>query len=117
MSMKNSKKALLVGLAATAAVAAVAAVIAYEEDTVDRIGSYINRHRVKSFVKNKFKGSAKVLKAVDAMSDREIDTLLKIFDHTGNWKDAALDAFSDVKDKASDYKGNVVDTVEDIFNK
>lgn len=51
------------------------------------------------------------------MSDREIDTLLKIFDHTGNWKDAALDAFSDVKDKASDYKGNVVDTVEDIFNK
>lgn len=113
--MKNSKKALLVGLTATAAVAAVAAVIAYEEDAVDRIGSYINRQRVKNYVKNKFKGNSKVLKAVESLSDGEIDTLLKILDRTGNWKDAAMDVFSDVKDKAVDYKDSVVDTVEDTF--
>lgn len=115
--MKNSKKALLVGLAATAAVAAVAAVMAYEEDTVDRIGSYLNRQRVKSFVKSKFKGNEKVLKAVDSLSNKEIDMLLNLLDKTGDWKDSAMDVFSDLYDKATDYKDTVVDAVEDKFGK
>lgn len=109
--MKNTKKALLVGLAATAAVAAIAAVIAYEEDTVDRIGSYINRQRVKSYVKNKFKGNDRVMRAVESLSDREIDTLLTVLDRTGNWKDAAMDVFADMKDKASDYKDAIEDKI------
>lgn len=112
IEMKNSKKALLVGLAATAAVAAVAAVMAYEEETVDRIGSYLNRQRVKTYVKNKFKGNQRVLKAVDSLSDKEIDTLLAVLDRTGNWKDAAMEVFADMKDKAVDYK----ETVEDKFH-
>lgn len=110
--MKNTKKALLVGLAATAAVAAVAALMAYEEETVDRIGAYLNRQRVKSYVKNKFKGNTRVMKAVDSLSDKEIDTLLAVLDRTGDWKEAAMEVFSDMKDKAGDYKGHI----EDKFN-
>lgn len=100
--MKNSKKALLIGLAGTAAVAAIAAVMAYEEDTVDRIGAYINRQRVKGYVKNKFKNNDRVLNAVENLSDGEIDTLLSVLDHAGSWKDSAVDAFSDFKDTIED---------------
>ena len=49
--MKNSKKALLIGLGATAAIAAIAAALAYEEEAVDKIGSYLNRQRMKNFVR------------------------------------------------------------------
>ena len=65
--MKNSKKALLIGLGATAAIAAIAAALAYEEEAVDKIGSYLNRQRMKNFVQpgdtlfrisNRFYGNA-----------------------------------------------------------
>ena len=49
--MKDSKKALLIGLGATAAIAAIAAALAYEEEAVDKIGSYLNRQRMKNFVR------------------------------------------------------------------
>ena len=55
--MKNSKKALLIGLGATAAIAAIAAALAYEEEAVDKIGSYLNRQRMKNFVKDHLKAA------------------------------------------------------------
>ena len=103
--MKNSKKALCIGFAATAAVAAIAAIIAYEEDTADRVGAYLNRQRLKS----KFKGNDRILKVIGALDDNEIETLLNIFDRTGGLKDTVLDAWDDMKDKASDYKEHVED--------
>lgn len=115
--MRNSKKAFIVGLAATAAVAAIAAAMAYEEEAVDRIGSFLNRQRVRTYVKTKFKGNRKALDAVDALSDREIDTLLHILDRTGDWKEAALEVFTDLRDKATDYKDDVVDTIEEKWDK
>lgn len=109
----NSKKAWIVGLAATAAVAAVAAVMAYEEDTIDRIECYLNRQRVKNFVKSKFKGNNKVMQAIETLTDKEIGMLLNVIDKTESWKDSAVDTFSDLKEKAIDYK----DTVEDKLSK
>lgn len=115
--MKNSKKAFIIGLAASAAVAAIAAAMAYEEEAVDRIGAFLNRQRVRTYVKNKFKGNRKVMEAVDSLSDKEIDTLLRILDRTGDWKEAALEVFTDLRDKATDYKDTVVDNVEDKLHK
>lgn len=108
ISMKNSKKAMWVGIAATAAVVTIAAVLAYEEDAVDRVGSYLNRQRLKV----KFKGNGPILKVIDALDDNEIDTLLNIFDRTGSLKDSALDTWDDVKDKAVDYKEHIEDKLK-----
>lgn len=91
--MKNKGRAMLVGLAATAAVTAVAALLAYEEETVDRIGSYLNRQRVKSYVKKHFNNHSRILDAVEKLTDKEIDRLLSILDRTGSWKEAAEDVF------------------------
>lgn len=104
MKNSNSKKAFLIGLAATAAVAAVATVLVYEEDTVDRVGAYLNRQRMK----NKFKGNNHVTRVIDSLSDNEVETLLSVFDRTGSWKDTVFDTFDDLKDKAVDYKDHVV---------
>lgn len=110
---KNSKKALIVGLTATAAIAAVAAVMAYEEDTIDKIEGYLKRQRVKHFIKSKFSGNNKVMQAIETLTEKEIDMLLNVIEKTGSWKDSAVDAFSDLQDKASDIK----DTVEDKLTK
>lgn len=104
MKNSNSKKAFLIGLAATAAVAAVATILVYEEDTVDRVGAYLNRQRMKS----KFKGNNHVTRVIDSLSDNEVETLLSVFDRTGSWKDTVFDTFDDLKDKAVDYKDHVV---------
>ncbi len=66
--MKNSKKALLVGLGATAAIVAIAAAMAFEEEAVDKIGSYLNRQRMKGFVRDHLKGSQKILKAIEDLT-------------------------------------------------
>lgn len=93
--MKNSKKALLIGLGATAAIAAIAAALAYEEEAVDKIGSYLNRQRMKNFVKDHLKGSQKFLKAIEDLTDDEIDGFLRVVDRAGDWKESAMDLFSD----------------------
>jgi len=111
--MKNSKRALLVGLGATAAIVAIAAAIAFEEDAVDKIGSYLNRQRMKSFVKDHLKGSHKILQAIEDLTDDEVDGFLRVVDRTGDWKDSTLDLLSDLKDKASEYK----ESVEDKFHR
>lgn len=111
--MKNSKKALLVGLGATAAIVAIAAAMAFEEDAVDKIGSYLNRQRMKGFVRDHLKGSQKILKAIEDLSDDEVDAFLRVVDKTGDWKDSTLDLLSDLKDKASGYK----ESVEDKFHR
>lgn len=103
MKNSNSKKAFLIGLAATAAVAAVATILVYEEETVDRVGSYLNRQRLK----NKFKGNNRVMRIVESLSDNEITTLLNVFDRTGSFKETIFDTFDDLRDKAVDYKDHV----------
>ena len=103
MKNSNTKKAFLIGLAATAAVAAVATILVYEEDTVDRVGAYLNRQRMK----NKFKGNNKITRVVDSLSDNEIETLLNVFDRTGSWKDTVFETLDDLKDKAVDYKDHM----------
>lgn len=99
---KDTKKALVIGLAATAGVAAVAAIMAYEEDTVDKIESYLKRQRVKHFVKSKFSGNNKVVQAIETLTNKEIDMLLNVLDKTESWKDSAMDTFSDLKDTVED---------------
>ncbi|CZR06936.1 hypothetical protein [Trichococcus ilyis] len=107
--MKNSRKALLVGLGATAAIAAIAAALAYEEEAVDKISSYLNRQRMKNFVKDHLKGSQKLLRTIDDLTDDEIDGFLRVVDRAGDWKETALDLFSDLKEKAGDVKDSVGD--------
>ena len=104
--MKNSRKALLVGLGATAAIAAA---LAYEEEAVDKIGSYLNRQRMKNFVKDHLKGSQKLLRAIEDLTDDEIDGFLRVVDRAGDWRESAMDLFSDLKEKAGDVKDNVGD--------
>lgn len=106
--MKNSKKAFLVGLAATAAVTAVAAILVHEEEAVDRVGSYLNRQRLK----NKVKGHNRIVHLVESLSDHEIETLLNIFDRTGSWKDTIFETLDDLKDKAVDYKDQVAKKIK-----
>ncbi|MGP6140691.1 MULTISPECIES: hypothetical protein [unclassified Jeotgalibaca] len=103
MKNSNSKKAFLIGLAATAAITAVATILMNEEETVDRVGAYLNRQRLKS----KFKGNHRVMNVVETLSDNEIETLLSVFDRTGSWKDTIFDTFDDLRDKAVDYKDHV----------
>lgn len=103
MKNSNSKKAFLIGLAATAAIAAVATILVNEEEAVDRVGAYLNRQRLKS----KFKGNNRIMHVVETLSDSEIETLLNVFDRTGSWKDTVFDTFDDLKDKAVDYKDHM----------
>ncbi|MGO2696858.1 MAG: hypothetical protein ACTIJA_08265 [Bavariicoccus seileri] len=100
--MVDKKKALIIGLGATLIIGAAAAIIASDEEKRESVSAFINRQKVKCFVKDKLNGNEKALNAVDELSDADVNRLVAIVEKTGDWKENFLEAFSEVKDKTKD---------------
>ncbi|MFC6170187.1 hypothetical protein [Loigolactobacillus jiayinensis] len=106
--MKTGHK-LLFGIGVTAAIAAAGAYLAADA-LMDKLQSYKNRNRVKSYVKDNLNGNQRVLNLVERLDDEDIDHLLQVADkfgdardRVGQYSDTVQSKASEVRDLLSDY--------------
>ncbi|WP_035054684.1 hypothetical protein [Carnobacterium pleistocenium] len=99
--MKDSTKALLVGVGTIFAVGAV--IVASSNMAMEKLESKINRKRARYFVKEKLKGNEKAMSVVDDLSDMEVANLLNV-----------VDKVSDLKGNVSSYGNHFKETTHDF---
>ncbi|MFD0897542.1 hypothetical protein [Loigolactobacillus binensis] len=92
--MKTGHK-LLLGIGVTATVAAAGAYLAADA-LMDKLQSYKNRNRIKTYVKDNLNGSQRVLDFVDHLDDEDITRLLQ-----------AADKFGDVRQRVGQYSDDI----------
>lgn len=117
--MDKTLRNVLIGLGVAAAVGVVV-YIALDEDVQEKTEALVNRMRAKAYVQKNLDGNDTAMKAIDKMSDEDINNLLETVDRLDDINSkitgTASNLASDVKDKAVDFKDNVVDYAQDIFS-
>lgn len=119
MANNNSstgRKLGLVFLGATLAVAGAALYLYVDDNAREAVEGKINREKAKFYVRHNLNGSDALVKAVDNLSDSEINTIVKLADKAGNAANSAESKLSGLVDKAKDATNEVSDRVSDYFN-
>lgn len=111
---KNNVGRFLLGTAVV--VAGLSLYIYFDENARATVEGIVNREKAKAFIKHNVKGSERLLKAIDKLSDNEINTVMKLIDETEKVTDKAEDAFNQFADKAKDVTSNVVERAVDLGN-
>ncbi|WP_025730163.1 hypothetical protein [Atopobacter phocae] len=96
----STKKALWVSLGAATVIGVAAYFIANDEESRESIASFINRQKVKFFVREKLNGNNKAMELVDKLSDDDINRLMKVLETSKDWKESIVNTLDDVKNKS-----------------
>lgn len=94
--MSDSKKALVLGVGISLALAAVAAVLSNEK-TQTKVAGFVNKQKVKHYVKSEFEGNDKAMAAIDRMSDEEVNTFMELITKTSDLQDSLVDGLGSIR--------------------
>lgn len=112
----TGRKVGLIFLGATLAVAGVALYLYIDDNAREAVEGKINREKAKFYVRHNLNGSDALVKAVDSLSDSEINTIVKLADKAGNAASSAESALSSLVEKAKEATSEVTERVADYFN-
>lgn len=107
----------LVFLGATVLVAGTAAYLYYNDEARHHVEGVINRERAKHFVRHRLNGSDVLVKAVDSLSDSEVNTLVKLADKAGDVATSTTDALGALVDVAKDKTQETGERIADFFHR
>lgn len=109
--MKNSTKALLIGVGTVVAVGAI--IVSSSNMAMEKIESKINRKRARYFVKEKLKGNEKAMTVVDDLSDMEVANLLSVVDKVSDLRGSVSSYGDHFKDTTSDFRDAFMEKKQD----
>lgn len=110
--MKDSTKALLVGVGAVFAVGAI--IVSSSNMAMEKLESKINRKRARYFVKEKLKGNEKAMSVVDDLSDTEVANLLSVVDKVSDLKGNVSSYGDHLKETTHDFRDAFMDKKHDL---
>ncbi|AXY24571.1 hypothetical protein CL176_00195 [Suicoccus acidiformans] len=116
MKRRTKRNIGLAVLGSTIAVAGVALYIYFDETAREKVQGAVNRERAKMYVRHRLNGSEALVKAVDNLSNEEINTLARLADSAVEAKDTVSDTLDSLVDKAKNATETVTDRVGDFFN-
>ncbi len=99
--MNDSNKGIFLGIG-LAVVVGVLAFVFSSDDAMEKTQSAINRKKAKHLVKKKMHGGKKSAKAVDKLSDSEINSLMGTVDKVKDIENSLSDVTSDFKNFLND---------------
>ena len=110
--MKDSTKALLVGVGTIFAVGAI--IVATSNMAMEKLESKINRKRARYFVKEKLKGNEKAMSVVDDLSDMEVANLLNVVDKVSDLRGNVSSYGDHLKETTNDFRDAFMDKKNDL---
>ncbi|RLK62765.1 hypothetical protein D3H64_08205 [Atopobacter sp. AH10] len=102
--MLDKKKALALAIGSSVIIGVLAALIAADEEKRESVAAYINRKKVKFFVREKLNGNEKAMAIVDRLSDEDIQRLMNLLENSKDWKESFLAHLDQVKDNVDQVK-------------
>lgn len=102
-------------LGSTVAAAGIALYLYLDENARHRVEGMINREKAKAFVRHRLDGNETLVKAVDNMSDAEVNHLVKLSEKAVDMKDNVSDSIQDMLEKAKTMTKDVTDRVSDYL--
>jgi len=114
--MNNRTKGILVGVGAAIAVGLTAYFLS-SDDAQEKTEAMMNRHKAKSFVKDKLHGNKKAMSVVDQLSDEEVNHLLSTVNRVSDLEGKISDYSDQLKSVSTDFKDMVMAKTESVKNK
>lgn len=111
---KDQQQTLIL-LGATFILLGTAVYLSTNESIRESIKGFINRKKAKRFVRRHLNGSESMMKAVDHLSDTELNTLVKLADKANTAKEQVGQTLEDLVDKVKDTSVNVTDKMKHFF--
>lgn len=113
---KETKRTIgLVLLGSAVAVAGISLYLYFDKDARESIESMINREKAKLFVKHHLNGSENMIEAVDNLSDKEVNVLVKLSESANKIKDDVTGGFDNIVKKARNMSDHLGDRVSNYF--
>lgn len=114
--MNNKTKETLIRVGTAVAVSA-AAYFLFSDKTQNKGKAMMNRHKAKTFVKDKLKGNKKAMAVVDQLSDEEISRLLATVERVGGSDGKLTEQKDKLKGATADAKETLMDKTETVKDK
>ncbi|MCQ9210350.1 hypothetical protein [Granulicatella seriolae] len=95
---KCNKKVVWLGIGIAVAAASAALLLASNDETQEKITAFINKQKVKSYVRDNLNGNEKAMKMIDNMNDGDINKFMSLLAKTSDLKDNFLDNVESAKD-------------------
>lgn len=111
--MKTSTK-ISIGLGVTAAAGLVTAIVVSDK-VINKVQALSNRHKVKSFVNDKFHGNETLLDIVDHLDDHDIESLLKVSAKVKAGKDSVASYGDTIKDSSEALRDKLYDLADHLM--
>lgn len=115
MNRESKRNLGLFLLGSTVAAAGLALYLYFDEGARENVEGMINREKAKMFVRHRLNGSDAMIKAIDGLSDSEVNTLVKLADSANDVKENVGNTFGDLVDKTKKVTGDVANKVSDYF--
>lgn len=113
---KETKRTVgLVLLGSAVAIAGISLYLYFDKDARQSIESMINREKAKLFVKHHLNGSEDMVKAVDKLSDKEVNILVKLSESANKFKDDVTGGLDNVVKKARNMSDHLGERVSNYF--
>lgn len=113
--MKNNTKCHigLLLISSAAVVAGTALYLYFDENARENFEGMINREKAKMFVRHHLNGSKAMIQTVEKLSDKEVNTIVKLADSVDDIKENVGSTFDDWMESARKASHYVVDYVQD----
>lgn len=95
--MIDKKKALALAIGSSVLLGCLSALIAAKEENREAVAAYMNRQKVKFFVREKLNGNVQALALVDRLPDEDVQRLLNLLESSKDWKESFLSQVEQVK--------------------
>lgn len=112
--MKTSTKTTIAIGVAT--IATVTATVIASEKIAEKMHHCINRKKARYFVQKKFNGNEKLMNVVDNLSDKDLDSVMKVAKKVKEGQVKVAGTKKEFKANAEELKAKVNDFVEEKFN-
>lgn len=109
-NMKVTTK-LALGLSITAA-AGIASTVFVSDKVITKVRHIANRKKAERFVEDKFRGNETLLKFVDNLEDKDIESFMKVAQKVSSKRDKVAEYGDNVKNATENVKDKITDLIE-----